>query len=249
MSTNKVLAIVEGKEITQENLDFILKNIDPQQAMQFYSEDGQERLLEELINQELFYLDALEKGFDQDETYKKDVERVTADILKQYALVKLFSTINIDEKEIEEYYNLHKNLFKIKDSVSACHILVEEKEEADTILKEINAGLEFEEAAKKYSKCPSSSKGGDLGFFSEGQMVPPFEQAAFNMQVGEISQPIQTQFGYHLIKVNDKKAAGFRPLDEEVKEQIKNVLTSKKQNELYINKSEELRNKYEIKIV
>jgi peptidyl-prolyl cis-trans isomerase C len=82
----------------------------------------------------------------------------------------------------------------------ASHILVDKQSQALKILEEIKAGGNFNELAKKYSTCPSGKKGGDLGQFGRGQMVKEFEQATFAMKVGEISQPVKTQFGYHIIK-------------------------------------------------
>jgi parvulin-like peptidyl-prolyl isomerase len=90
-------------------------------------------------------------------------------------------------------------------SVKASHILVDTKEQADLLKTKINNGESFEALAKKYSKCPSGENGGDLGYFERGQMVPEFEDAAFSLPVGKISEPIHTQFGWHIIKVLDKK--------------------------------------------
>lgn len=90
-------------------------------------------------------------------------------------------------------------------TVRAGHILVNTKQEADLIKSKIDNGESFETLAKKYSKCPSGQQGGDLGYFERGQMVQPFEDAAFSLPVGKVSEPVQTQFGWHLIKVYDKK--------------------------------------------
>lgn len=90
-------------------------------------------------------------------------------------------------------------------SVRASHILVDTKQEAESLKSRIDKGESFETLAKEYSKCPSGQKGGDLGFFEKGQMVPEFEKAAFSLPVGKVSEPVQTQFGWHLIKVTDKK--------------------------------------------
>ena len=89
--------------------------------------------------------------------------------------------------------------------VKASHLLVKTEEEALKIKKEIENGKEFAVAAKEVSLCPSSNNGGDLGYFTKGQMVKEFEDAAFSMEVGEVSNPIKTQFGYHLIYLTDKK--------------------------------------------
>lgn len=91
-------------------------------------------------------------------------------------------------------------------TVCAKHILVDTEYEANSILQDIrNNNISFEEAARKFSKCPSGEKGGDLGVFRRGVMVKEFEDVAFSTDVGEISAPVQTQFGWHLIKVSDKK--------------------------------------------
>jgi peptidyl-prolyl cis-trans isomerase C len=89
--------------------------------------------------------------------------------------------------------------------VRASHILVSTEQEALDILNLLNAGKKFEKLAKKHSQCPSGAKGGDLGYFTRNRMVKEFEDAAFSMNVGQVSAPIKTQFGYHLIKVTDKK--------------------------------------------
>lgn len=89
--------------------------------------------------------------------------------------------------------------------VRASHLLVESKDEAERLRSEIINGKEFEDVAALVSMCPSGAKGGDLGYFSKGQMVKPFEDACFSMEIGEISMPIETQFGWHLIKLTDIK--------------------------------------------
>lgn len=86
------------------------------------------------------------------------------------------------------------------NSVAAKHILVEAKHDAQDILRKLEDGVSFEEMAKKMSKCPSGRNGGDLGEFTRGRMVPSFEEAAFALEVDQVSAPVQTQFGYHLIK-------------------------------------------------
>ena len=88
--------------------------------------------------------------------------------------------------------------------VRASHILVKTEEEAKKLYDEIKGGKSFAEAAEEVSLCPSGQNGGDLGFFSKGMMVKPFEDACFSMEAGEISQPVQTQFGWHLIQLTGK---------------------------------------------
>ncbi len=108
--------------------------------------------------------------------------------------------------------------------------------------------IKFEEAAKEHSKCPSSEKGGELGMYPRGQMVPEYEVAAFNLNVGEISKPVKTQFGYHIIKLNAKEEA-MEAKFEDVKTQVANELRSQKQNEAYFNKLQELKSKYSVEMM
>lgn len=89
--------------------------------------------------------------------------------------------------------------------VRASHILVDSEEEVLALREEILAGKDFADVAAAVSKCPSGSKGGDLGFFSRGMMVPEFDEVSFSLETGELSEPVQTQFGWHLLIVTDKK--------------------------------------------
>ncbi|KYH31783.1 putative peptidyl-prolyl cis-trans isomerase Cbf2 precursor [Clostridium tepidiprofundi DSM 19306] len=247
MNNSKVLAVVNGKEITERDVELLLKGLGPQQAAQFMSVEGKKRLLEELINQELFYSDAVNNNFEEEEDFKREFENMKITMLKQYAMSKLLTSVSVDEEEIRKYYDEHKEMFKSPESVRASHILVKEENEANDILKEINEGLSFEEAAKKYSQCPSSSIGGDLNYFTKGKMVPEFEQAAFSMEKDEISTPVKTQFGYHIIKVTDKKQEETKSF-EESKQQISQMLLGMKQNKVYLDKVEELKGKYDVKV-
>ena len=111
-------------------------------------------------------------------------------------------------------------------------------------MNKITAGdIYFEDAAKEFSSCPSNAQGGDLGEFGKGQMVPEFDQAVFAAEVVKVVGPVKTQFGYHLIKVEDKKDASVTPFDE-VKEQIRANLLQQKQNQAYTEKYKELHDKY-----
>lgn len=247
MSETKVFAVVNGKEITQQDVFAFLNELNPQIAMQFQSPEGIKKIVEELVNQELLYIDAVEKGFDKEETFKTEMKKIEANVLKHYAVNKLLSDISATEGEVINYYNEHKEYFKSPEAVRASHILVKEEGEAKKILNEMDEGLSFEEAASKYSICPSKAKGGDLGEFTRGKMVPEFEEAAFNMNEGEISDPVKTQFGYHIIRVDSKKAEGISKFDE-VKSQVTEQVVALKQQERYLDTTAKLKNKYDVKI-
>nr|WP_257792016.1 peptidylprolyl isomerase [Anoxybacter fermentans] len=142
---------------------------------------------------------------------------------------RLGQDLTVTEEEMMEYYEKNIRRFTEEEQVRASHILVETKEEALEILDKINNGEDFADLARKYSNCPSSDRGGDLGFFGRGRMVYEFEKAAFSTEVGEITGPVETEFGWHIIKVTDKKEAIVHPY-EEVKEEIYETLLIKKKN-------------------
>jgi len=244
---NEILAVVGTRKITRQHLDMLMQGLAPQVAAQFNSEEGRKRLLEELINQELLYLDALEEGLDKSEEYALEVKRAEETILKQMAMNKLLAGASVQEGEVLNYFNNNKPMFKNPDTIRASHILLASEKDALKVLEEIEKGLSFEKAAEKYSSCPSKEQGGDLGYFSLGSMVPEFEEAAFRLNVGEISAPVKTQFGYHIIKVVDKKPGGEKTFDE-VKNQIWQQLLMKKQQDLYLKKTSELRKKFQVKL-
>lgn len=108
----------------------------------------------------------------------------------------------------KEYTKVNSEVIKMDENISqvrASHILVATEEEAKRIKKEIAEGKDFGAAAMEYSKCPSKAKGGDLGYFGRGMMVPEFDKVVFDLPVGQVSDPVKTQFGWHLILVADKK--------------------------------------------
>ncbi|MFA5523008.1 MAG: peptidylprolyl isomerase [Tissierellales bacterium] len=247
MKENKVLAIVNGREITENEVEAFLQSLAPQVAAQFGDVEGRKKLLQELVNQELFYYDAIDNNLDKEEDFVAELERVKVNLLKQYAVSKILNNVTVTEEEIIDYYEKFKDTFMNPESVKASHILVDDEDTALNIIKEIEAGLTFEEAAKKYSKCPSNAKGGDLGFFTKGKMVPEFENAAFGMSKDEISGPVKSQFGYHIILVTDKKEESKSTLDE-VRGELERQILIVKQNSDYSNKVTELSSKYEVKI-
>ncbi|NLY45023.1 MAG: peptidylprolyl isomerase [Tissierella sp.] len=248
MKENKVVAIVNGKEITQDDVLRFLNDIGPQVAMQFQSPEGIQKVVDELINQELLYLDAKENKLDEEASYVQMVEDTKVTILKSYALNKLIANEEASIEELKEFYDSHMEHFKKQESAIASHILVDEEAKANEIIQEINEGLSFEDAAKKYSSCPSKEAGGNLGEFSRGQMVPEFEEAAFTMEEGAISKPVKTQFGYHIIKLEEIKPEATESFDQ-VREEIYKQVVGLKQQEKYLTKIGQLKEKYTVEKV
>lgn len=240
----KVLATVGEKEITNLDVESALKSLDPYQAMHFQTEEGKKQLLEDLVNQELFYIEAKENQLHNDENFKSEMKKIEENMLKQYAINKVLANITLTEDEKKAFFEANKSRFNKPESASAKHILVDSKDLANDILNKINNNeITFEDAASKHSSCPSKDAGGDLGSFTRGQMVPEFEEAVFNMKNGEVSGPVKTQFGYHLIKLENIQPGGESKYDE-VKNEIEKSLMYQKQSEAYSKELNNLKSKY-----
>lgn len=244
---NKTLAIVDGRELKESDLNTLVKNLG-QNAQYFQGAEGRKKLLDELVMHELMYSDAVEKNLENDEEFIAVMENMKKSMLQQYSLRKMFNEITVSDEEIKNFYEQHKDRFVTDEMVSASHILVETEEKANDILEDITDGLSFEDAAAQYSSCPSNQAGGALGQFGRGQMVPEFEDAAFSMQVGEISAPVKTQFGYHIIKLTDHTSERHSTL-EEVYQEVKDACFMEKQEKVYTDKKAELSEKYNVELV
>ena len=240
---SKVLAKVKDYAITEEMLNETVEALRTQQHINITSEEQKQDLLDELIARQLVVEDAIESGLTQTEEFQK----LYREFVFQHSIGQMFKTINVTDEECEAYYNENKEQFMQKESVSAKHILVDNEELCKEIKEKINNNeITFEEAAKQYSSCPSKEKGGDLGMFNRGMMVPEFEEAAFTLSINEISNPVQTQFGYHLIKVENKKEATIADF-ESVKNQIIQRLMQQAQDNKYLQTIKELEAKYDVK--
>ncbi len=241
----KVLVTVGEKEITNLDIESALQSLDPYQAMHFNTEEGKKQLLEDLVNQELFYVEAKETQLHNDESFKSEMKKIEENMLKQFAINKVLSSITLTEDEKKAFFEANKSKFNKSETASSKHILVDTEEKASDLFNKINEGaISFEDAAAEHSTCPSKDAGGNLGSFPRGQMVPEFEEAVFNMKQGEISGPVQTQFGYHLIKLEDIQSGGESEY-EEVKNEIEKTLMYQKQSEVYSNKLNDLKSKYQ----
>lgn len=244
---NNVIAKVGDIEITKQHMINIIRSLPQQQAMEISTQAGAKRLLDEMVAGELLYLDALENNFDQEEEFLKTLEEATHGLLQRYAIQKLLQDVSATDEEIKNYFNRNKNKFVTPDQRRASHILVEKEEEAKKIKAEIENGLEFSKAAQQYSTCPSKDRGGDLGVFEKGKMVPEFEEVAFALEVGELSDLVKTNFGYHLIMVDEKITSGEKSF-EEVASQLNQLVIQEKQGEIYEARLKELKAKYPVEI-
>ncbi|WP_230203586.1 peptidylprolyl isomerase [Bacillus massiliigorillae] len=174
------------------------------------------------------------------EYFKTDIEN----FLKVEKILK--PSIKITDKEMKEYFEENKDSFAQKEQVEASHILVEDEAKAKEVKKKLDAGEDFAKLAKEYSTDTSNAeKGGELGYFGKGDMVEAFEKVAFATKVGEISEPVKTDYGYHIIKVTGKKEAKEAKYEDH-KEEVKKALFDEKLNTEYPTWLEKTKKKYDI---
>ena len=260
VASAKTLVTVNGKAITQEEVDQELMQATQGRFNQVPADRQavfRQQVLQQLIRKELIYDDARKSGIINSAEYKTEYKKLEKRIKKELAIQvwqkKLLDSITVSTKELKDYYKKNKEEFNEKESVHARHILVKTEEEAKKIIAQLKSlGGEklkekFIELAKKHSTGPSGPKGGDLGYFSKGQMVPAFNDKVFSMKKGEVTlKPVKTQFGYHVIYVEDKKPSMTRSFDE-VKAFIEQRLKMEKFKSVMKKKMDELQKKADIK--
>ena len=241
----KVLASVNGKPITEEDVTrFIMAMGRNGQA--YNNPQGRAAVLEQLIAQRLFLLDAQRNLYEREQAFKDQLAAVKEQLLMEYAISKCVESVRLTEEEVRAYYDSHKEEMTEGETVNASHILVDSEEKANELLAAINAGeISFEDAARDNSSCPSSAQGGNLGDFGRGQMVPEFDTACFEMEEGEVRGPVKTQFGYHLIRLNKKNAAEALSYND-VRAQLYEQLTREKQQAAYQSKINQLKIMYPV---
>lgn len=245
MENTKIIASVGTEKITQAELDnaiFALK----QRGRDMDNPEGRELILDELISQKLFLVDARKNLYEFNPEFKAQMEKIKEEMLINYAISKAVADVTVTDEDAKKFYDENSEKFVGGPTVNASHILVDDENLLKQIKEEIEKGeITFEDAAKKYSTCPSKEEGGNLGDFGRGQMVPEFEQAAFAMEEGQISDPVKTQFGYHLIKLNSKSAS--KPIEFDlIKAQIKKNLEQEKQQQVFKSKVNQLKILYPV---
>ncbi len=233
-----VIAKIGDRKITLSEFKRIIDYFDvDRQKMLESNPQLKETVLKQFVQSIVISDLAKEKGFDKNKEIKEQLQFFSDNfIANEYLKREVAAKISISDDELKTYYDTHAEEFKTPEMVKARHILVKvdasapdddkkkAREKADSLLKKIKEGEDFAKLASDVSDDPGSkSRGGDLGFFPKGRMVKPFEDAAFALNVGDVSGIVETQFGYHIIKVEEKKEAATEPFDA-VKERLKQRL-------------------------
>src|ERR1700731_2960574 len=223
---NPVLAKVNGAEIRQSDVALAEEELGPSLA-QMDPATKKDNVLAFLIDMKIVAKAAEDKKVENSEDFKKRLAFTRNRLLMDSLLATEGKTATTDEAMKKVYEDASKQITG-EQEVHARHILVETEDEAKAVKEELNKGADFAELAKKKSKDPGASDGGDLGFFTKDQMVPEFSAVAFSLEPGKISDPVKTQFGWHIIKVEEKRDR--KPPDfAQVKAQIETYVTRKAQ--------------------
>lgn len=266
----KIAATINGEVLTQARLDELYNRMGAEMRAKYDRAGGKKAFLDNYVGKRLLIQEALKSGFDKKPEIQQDMQAARDAVLFDRYVREVVAPSILEEKEIRSYYEEHKNEFKKDERVRARHIIASSdagavmnttgddarsKEEAlakiTRLAQQINSkAMSFQAAATQYSEDASAAKGGDLGWFTRGMMVGPFEDAAFSIPKGKVSHVVETQFGYHLILIEDRQEAGPAPFNE-VKADIKEQLLALKANEILaaVNRlTQELRSQSQIQV-
>ncbi len=224
------IAIVNGKPVPKARADALIKQVQAQAAAQNQQlpPDLDQRVRDKLVMDEIFTQEAEKRGLAATPEYKAQMEQARQAVLTQALLADYVKSHPVNDGDVKAEYEKFKAQ-SAGTEYRARHILVEKEDEAKALIAQIKAGASFEDLAKKNSKDPGSgANGGDLDFAAPGSYVPEFSQAMVKLKKGEMTQePVKSQFGYHIIKLEDTREAQFPPFDD-VKGQLKQRMEQQK---------------------
>ena len=229
-TADPVVATVGGVEILKSEIDLAVTGLDPQLAN---LPEAQKRVaaLSSVIDIKLLAADASKEGLQDDATFKQRIAYLTDRELHN-AYFKKHVVDAVTPDEVKARYEAEIAKIEPQDEVRARHILVKTEDEAKAVIADLDGGKDFVELAKEKSTDPNKSEGGDLGFFGKGRMVPEFEAVAFTLEPGTYTkEPVKTQFGFHVIKVEEKRKQQ-PPALEQVEGQVRQIVMRDKYVEL-----------------
>ncbi|MGO9388990.1 peptidylprolyl isomerase [Rhodoblastus sp.] len=231
LAQTKVLATVNGAEITEADLATAREDVGSTLPKQMNDQARDKALLDYLIDVKLVTQKAMADKLDQTPEFQKKLAYFREKLLME-SFLGVVAKGAVTPATMKTTYDEAAKAQKPEMEVHALHILVPTEEEAKTVEKRLKAGEDFGKLADQLSKDPGS-KGGDLGWFTKERMVPEFAEAAFKLKAGEVSDPVKTQFGWHVIKVLEVREHPFPPMDQ-VKDQLEHYVAQKAQSEAIV---------------
>lgn len=239
-----ILATFSGQTITLGEFNQLWEEVPEDYKLQL----DKSMVLDQMISEKLLIQEAKNMDLEKDNDVLEQIKKMTEQILVQVLIEKeILDKIKVNDEEVLEYYEKNKDSFTEKEQVHLYNILLETEEEAQDILEKLKAGGDFSEIAKEKSTGPSAIQGGDLGYSTKGTIIPEIEEVVFALELEELSEVIKTDFGFHILKITEKKPETIKAL-EEVKEDIIQTLLPDKQKDAFENLLEELKSKSEIEI-
>ena len=244
---SNVLARVNSEDITEAEVLEFIKPYGQQAMMLYNTPQGKKMILDDVISMRLYALDAEASKLDDSPEFQAQLAAVRRALLAQAAMRKAIDGITVSDDEAMKFYNDNPQMFTQPERVHARHILVSDDETLAKVQDELKSGKSFDAVAKEYSIDPGSAEnGGDLGEFPRGVMVKEFEDAAFALvNPGDVSEPVKTQFGWHIIKLEAHIAESTAPF-EQVKERIMQQLREQKTQQLLVDRAKELEGTYHV---
>jgi len=253
---SNVIMVIGNEKLTETELQEKIDTLPAKYKEYSKSEKGRAALIEEISVRKILKQEAVKTGIEETESYKKDLDEIREDLLINHVVnKKIVEGVKLTDSELKAEYEKNKEKFKTSEQIKAAHILInvsndmtevqkkDAKKRAEKILTEVTPA-NFNEMAKKYSEGPTAENGGELGWFDKTSMVKEFANAAFTGAPEKIyGTVVKTQFGYHIIYIEDKKEAGYLNF-EDVKPSLKKELLNKKRAEEYRAWIEELKKEY-----
>jgi len=222
--SQEVLAVINGQPLTQIHYDQFIEQYSPQVRDMAQQDKG--RFMRELVLQELLAQEGKRQQLDQDPDMQIRLRMQMNNLIARAVVQKsVEEKSGITDEKLKAHYEANKSDYQEGENVTASHILVKTEPEAKALLEELKGGKDFAELAKEKSTGPSAPQGGSLGSFGRGRMVPDFEKVAFSLKAGEVSPPVKTRFGWHVIKVTEH-TEGKQQDFEQAKDEIRKALVS-----------------------
>jgi peptidyl-prolyl cis-trans isomerase C len=246
--SDKVLATIGNETVTEKDLEQMAEAVPERFRNLYLTPAGRRQTLDYIVNVYALASAAKQAGLAESPSFQRLITFARKDLLARMYLEEQGKDIPAPtEAEAKRYYEENIDQFQRPEMVHLRHILVKSEKEAQDMLTKLKKGAKFEELASKHSICPSKERGGDLDWLPRGKLVAEIDEVAFDMKEGEIRGPIQSRFGYHVVLLEGKRAAGKSSFAE-VKPYIMEQLKYKKQQEHYQQLAEEWRKKLNVKI-
>lgn len=232
-----MVAKIGPRILTVDEVQAEFARIPPQFAAHFSAEDKKEQFVRNLVDRILFAMEARQAGFlNRPEVQAKIEDYIDRTLYAEY-IKHITADAEVGEEQALSYYTTHPEEFTTPERVHARHILLRTEEEARQVKTDLAAGAAWDDLARERSIDRSNSaRGGDLGVFARGRMVPEFDELAFSLPAGQVGEPVETRFGWHVIRVDERK-----PPEQQSFEEVKGRVTTKLVNDIRKSRMDEAR--------